>query len=420
MPGKYQTFQPGEYFDWEQPHVNDRLQAAAENRAVRQKLIKGPIPPATEEDILRFNRLWNPYDRLYNDTEYARSLGFPGVPAYPGYGAPRGTGVAGFPKNIGDAFYYTNDGYSLKYERRIFAGDVFNPSEVRVDFRDVTPPGADIRIWFNGGERVYRDQNGEKLITAYGNTRDCYRKIIDGSPKMTFEENMTEWCKYFPPAHITTDADWDRIRALWAQERVNGEDTPYWEDVDIGYELPKTCSDGPVTYMHLNYWHYIGNWSIFTREELSDPAYLEEIFRDRYGQYLDETSLHYAGRNEPGERMVWYNDTGAYLAARTVTNFIGVGGYVTRFRWQFFPYYKELRTGPIAADMFNKVKGMEGRDCERHGSEGDTCIGRAVVIGKRVNEKGEHEVDFAVWGETLDGEIVQACPMSAVLPSRKG
>lgn len=417
---KNQIFNPGEYYDWEKEEVEFRLNIASGKvpPPPPPPFFLGQQAPIAEEEILEFNKLWNPYDPLYNDPQYAREHGHPSVPAYPGFKIMANGTIPGFPKNMGSAFYYTNDGVSATFYRNIYAGDVLKSGETKNDFRDGTKPGSDVRTWHMGGEATTFDQNGEPLFYAYGNTRDCYKKFTDGT-RLTFTENMSEWTTYFPEAHVTTDEDWNTIRGIWAQEVVNGDNTPCWEDVEVGFELPKTCSDGPVTYMHMMAWHNMGSMSIFTREELSDPDKMDaSFFKDRFGQYLDETSLHYAGRNIPGFRGVWYNHTGALIIARTVTNWIGNYGRVSKFCWRFFPFFKELRTGPIAADMFNKVPGMEGRDCDRHGAEGDTCIGRAVVTGKYINDKGEHCIEIACWGEDLEGNIVQACPMEAVLPSK--
>jgi len=106
------------------------------------------------------------------------------------------------------------------------------------------------------------------------------------------------------------------------------------------------------------------------------------------------------------------------VAVRTLTNFVGNRGRVSRFGWGLFPFFKELRVRPIDEDMFMKVPGYEGRGCERHGSEGDTVIGKACIIGKGENEKGEHTCDVALWAENLDGEIIQTCPSQIVLPAR--
>lgn len=415
-----QKFNPREYYDWEKKEVEYRL-------GIADGSVEPPPPPpffraqpepVSEAEILEYNKMWNPYDPLYNDPQYAREHGHPSVPAYPGFQVRANSSIPGFPKNIGSAFYYTNDGVTVEYFRNIYAGDVLKPGATKNDLRDVTVQGSDVRIWHMGGEATTSDQDGSPIYHAYGNTRDCYKKFADGS-KMDYTENMSEWTTYFPEAHVTTREDWEQIQAIWAQEVINGDNTPFWNDVEIGFELPKTCSNGPVTYMHMMAWHNMGSMSLLPRERLMDIDYMDaNFFKDRFGQYLDETALHYAGRNIPGFRGVWYNHTGALIAARTVTNWVGNRGRVLKFCWRFFPFFKELRTGPIAADMFNKVSGMEGRDCDRHGAEGDTCIGRAVVTGKYVNEKGEHCVEIACWGEDLEGNIIQACPMEAVLPYR--
>lgn len=418
---KYQIFNPGEYCDFERELVQERLDLASGKKKFeppKEMLEFGPMAPRpyTEAEILAFNKLWNPYDPLYNDPAYARSQGLPGVPAMPGFAKPMGGMMLGFPKDIAERFFYTHDGGTFEIRSHIFAGDMLTNTKSVTDFRDVTAPGSDVRIWYMGGYNEMSNQKGEVVLAGFMNTRDAYRKCIDGTDHPTFSEKMAAWYDNLPPAHYTTDADWDYIRELWAKEEIRGENTLYWEDVEIGYEAPKTCS-GPITYMHMIEWY---GAKAPTRKLLCDKKALETTYRDHYGNYMGEPCYHLGNRNHPKGRMVWYNDTGAYHVYRTITNFIGNQGRVSRFSWRFFPFFEELRTGPICADMFNKVKGMEGRDCDRHGSEGDTCIGRAVVTGKYVNERGEHCIEIAAWGEDLEGNIVQGCPSEAVLPSRDG
>lgn len=419
---KYQIFTPGEYLDFEREHVDFRMDIFNGKAKMQPPpgMMGFPPPRAyTQEQILEYNRKWNPYDPLYNDPDYARAHGHKDVPAYPGFEAmaPIMT-VPAFPKQMASRFYYTNDGTDIRYSRNVYAGDLLRQDVTAKYFRDITKPESDIRAWFMGGEADSFDQSGELVYRITGNVREMYRKIIDGSPEPSFSEHMSSWTEYFPPAHVTTDEDYERMKEIWGAEVINGENTPFWEDIDIGFELPKTCSDGPVTYMHMMYWHNIGGMSIYSREELLDPAVRAATFCDRFGGYLDETALHYSGRNIPGFRGVWYNDTGAKIIARTLTNFVGTKGRVSRFSWRFFPFFTELNTGPLCADEFNKVPGMEGRDCDRHGSEGDTVIGRAVVTGKYINDKGEHCLETMLWGEDLDGNIVQGCPSEIVLPSK--
>ena len=66
------------------------------------------------------------------------------------------------------------------------------------------------------------DPDGTVVVHSYSNTRDCYKQYTDPAKKKDLSANMAEWCDYFPPAHYTTDADWDHIRALWAREEIRG------------------------------------------------------------------------------------------------------------------------------------------------------------------------------------------------------
>ncbi|MDR1495705.1 MAG: hypothetical protein LBS67_02130 [Clostridiales Family XIII bacterium] len=430
MSGKYEMFNPGEYKEWEKDEVELRL------RIFRGEEKAAPPPgfdagegddfswfmkphAYTEEEILAYNKLWNPRDPLYTDIEYARAHGHPSVPAYPGFDAMAPImAVPPFPKNIASWFYYTNDGTDIRYTRNVYAGDFLTDANETTMFEDRTKPGSEVRTFAMGGEKDRVDQGGAPVYHVAGNVRECWRKYTDDTPPPTFSENMAYWTTYFPEGHVTTDEDYERMARIWAQEKINGDEVPYWDDIPVGFELPQTCTDGPITYMHMMYYHNIGNMSIPKREYLADPETRKLTFRDRFGSFLDETALHYGGRNIVGSRAVWYNDTGARLIARTLTNFVGTKGRVSRFSWRFFPFFEELRQGPLCADMFDKVPGMEGRDCDRHGSDGDTCIGRAVVTGKYVNEAGEGCLEVMLWGEDLEGNIVQGCPSEIVLPKR--
>ncbi len=419
--GKYQIYKNGEYYDYEKEGVEYRQKIASGEVAPPPPppFMLAPPEPVTEQQIIDYNKLWNPYDPLYNDPEYARAHGHRSVPAYPAFNAMFPMQMPGFPKDNYSEFYYTMDRNDIRTERNIYAGDLLVSGKSSFFFNDLTPAeGAESRTWEMGGIGETLDADGNLLYTCKGNVLEGYTMYTDGSPKMPFSENMSKWVSYFPKAHYTTDEDYERMQKIWDQEKVMGDGTPYWEDVAIGYELPQTCTDGPITYMHMMYWYNIGDLSIYSRKELMDPAMRSATFRDRYGAFLDETSLHFSGRNIPGMRGVSYNDTAAKLVARVLTNFVGNKGRVSRFGWGLFPFFKELRVRDIDADMFMKVPGMEGRKCERHGSEGDTVIGRAVITDKYVNSKGEHCCEVAVWAETLDGEIIQTCPSEIVLPSR--
>ncbi len=419
MEAIFEAFTPGQYLDFEKDLVEQKKRdfAAVLDGTAPQRP-EPPAKPYTQEEILAYNKKWDPYNPLFNDPEYAKAAGYSGVPAAPGFCGRPANSVRPFPKDISvGGFYYTNDGSDIYTARPIVAGDflVTGPSEPL--FEEVTIPGSVCREWIMGGRGTLVDSaTGQVVVSCIGNTRECWKKRADGGEPISFYENMTEWCTYFPPAHVTTDEDWATIRTLWANEKIRGSEPLYWEDVDIGTFVPETCS-GPITYMDMAAWY--GSVQL-TREMLSNPEFTKTCFRDINGNYLFETAIHLGGRNVPGARMVFFNDTAAHHVARAVTNFIGDQGYVCRYAWRFYPFYREMRNyKPHDYDLICQVvPGYENRPLNRHGAEGDTVIGKAYVYDKYIDGAGRHIIKLCGWGETLDGDIIEVCPMEAVLPSR--
>ena len=419
---EFVKFTPGEYLDLEKDAVQLRLDIAAGKAEMPP--MGGPFgkkepKPYTQEEIIAYNKKWDPYNPLFNDPEYAKKAGYADIPAYPGFCMAMAMGAPGFDKTMpSGGFYYTNDGTDIYLSRPVVAGDFLKPGESKGEFYEVTEPGSELRQWYMGGEGTLVDEDGTTVVHSYSNTRDCYKQYVDPAKHKDLSENMAEWCDYFPPAHYTSDEDWDYIRQLWSREEIRGAEPRYWEDVEVGTFMTETCS-GPITYMDMITLY--GNGMPLSRQQLCDKEGLKKMFRDPYGNYLFETSIHLGTRNLPNGRMVFYNDTAARLLARTVTNWIGDAGYVSRFCWRFFPFFKEMRNHYVPKDydlIARVVPGYENRPLNRHGSEGDTVIGKAYIYDKRVDELGRHVIDICAWGETLDGDIIQVCPMQAVLPTR--
>jgi len=418
MGHKYQIFYPGKYLEWEKDLIEERIAIA-----------KGEIPPkrpegmpgrgampnvAVEYELLKYNRTWDPYNPLFNDKKYAQEAGYPDVPAWPCFKGPMAGVMLSIPKDIADTFYYANDGTDMQFFTPIFPGDTFTSEVENIFFQELTVPGSDLRLFRMGSTARMYNQRGELVVRSTGSVREGYRKIVDGSPKPSFSENMSEWVKYFPPAHYTTDEEWEYIKQLWDKEYIRGKNTLYWEDVKIGDEPAWTCS-GPITHMDMIGW-YGGNYMPM-RDQIKKGT--RTLFRDQYGQYLFETSIHFGGRNIPGARMVFFNDTACKHIVRMVTNYIGDAGFVTRVCWRFKQLFKEMWEDRPGGEILDKVPYMKGKGCTRHGAEGDTVIAKGYVTDKYINERGEHIIDLACWAETLDSEIVQVVAASARLPSRQ-
>jgi hypothetical protein len=435
--GKYQTFNKGKWLAWEKEAIEERLKQAAAaapggvqaNKDVMNEIINplaagkggkgGAVGAVTEEELLAYAKTWDPYNPLFNNPDYARKAGYPNIPALPNCKSPMGSGAMGLtiPKNFADSWYYANDGSDLHYYRHIFPGDVLTTKSGKTGFIELTEDGSDLRHFQIVSEAEMYNAKGELTATSKGSLRNAYRKIIDGSKKMSFTENMTEWTRYFPEGHYTTDEEWAQIRQMWKNEKIRGAEKLYWEDVKVGDEPTPVCT-GPVSWMDMAAWHGCQNTSPRGGGMVKGDPTTE--FRDKFGIFLPETAMHYGGRNIPGGRAVLYNHTAATHIMRLVTNYIGDAGLVTRFKWTFKQLFKEMQVEKFQGGEFmDLVPSMKGRTCDVHPAEGDTIIGKGSVTKKYKNEKGEGIIDITVWAETFDKKIIQIVAASAKLPLKK-
>lgn len=427
MTRKYQTFKRGEYLDWEKEVVEERLAIAA-GKAPKTQLTGGfaPVIAGTggpdvvkEEDLIFFNHQWDPYNPLFNDEEYAQKAGYQDIPALPGFKGPGYSDAMALtiPNDMGDKWYYAHGPNDMEFFAPIYAGDSFTSKSVgNPTFEDTTVDGSNFRKFaFKAPAEMY-NLKGDLIVRGSVRLRNGYKKFIDGSPKPSFTEMQTEWTKYFPRAHVTTDEEWEYIKELWDKEYIRGSQKLYWEDVKVGDEPAWICS-GPISHMDM-----IGWYGQRSHDDLRDQIKkgAKELFHDPLGQYYSSIALHLTGRNIPGSRMVFYNDTAAKHVTRLVTNYIGDAGFVTRIGWMFQQLYKEFQDERVGGEYLDLVPYMKGKGCTVHGGEGDTVIGKGYVTKKYKNDKGEGIIDLTCWAETLDNRIIEVVPASAKLPLKKG
>lgn len=411
---KYQTFQPGQYFDWEKKYIEKNIKTAANP----PKMGGGETSTDVQEwEILSYNHTWDPYNPLFNDKQYARKAGYPNVPALPCFKTPNpGAMSMAIPAEVADLWYFAHGPDVVEFYDPIYGGDSLSSDLESLFFDDITAPGSDLRKFRFGGAGNMYNQKGELVVRNNGTLTNGYKKIIDGSPAPSYTEQMSKMVDHLPEAHYTTDEEWEYIKELWRKEEIRGSQKLYWEDVNIGDEPSWTCS-GPVTYMDMVYW-YGGVISRVRDRVLAGKT--DELFRDRFGNYLLGQSNMYGGRNIVGARSVFYNDTGAKFVTRMLTNWIGDAGFVTGLSWIFQQSMKAMQLDRPGGELLDKVPYMKGKGCTVHGSEGDCAISKGYVTDKRINEKGEHIVDLTCWCETLDDRIVEVCGASVRLPSKKG
>ena len=163
--GKYQIFQPGVYLDWEKEIIEEKWALAKkgpQKREVSEDASKAVIAETdvamagrmvvadvvTEEDILTYNRRWDPYNPLFNDKEYARKAGYPGIPAWPIFKSARGGGVGMIPKDIADKYHEKDLELFRKRGKQVYEWKVQTKAgEIRdVVFNKATTIGPDGKI----------------------------------------------------------------------------------------------------------------------------------------------------------------------------------------------------------------------------------------------------------------------------------
>ena len=425
---RYQTFQPGEYFDWEREMVEERFALAKKGpqRGSSESMNRSggpvdPLKPVTEEDILNYNRKWDPYNPLFNNKEYAQKAGYPGVPAWPCFQRPSGShSHLTIPEDYTDKYIwlYGHGPDDIEMFSHIFADDYFTAETKEISLEDITIQGSDLRHFRCSSTAEMYNRKGELVVRSSNCLRNGYKRIIDGSPYPSYSQLKSAFTEDLHPAHYTTDEEWEYIKELWRKEYTRGSQKLYWEDVTIGDEPAWVCSN-PISYMDM-----IG-WYGFNRMDprpllLKTPLKKLNEFRDRFGNILMYIPQMYGTRNIVGSRCVMYNDTAAKVITRLVTNYIGDAGLTTRIGWMFQQNYPEMRYAREGGEYLDKVSYMKGKGCNAHGSEGDTVIGKGYVTNKYKNDKGEGIIDLVCWGETLDNRIITVVPAAAKLPLKKG
>lgn len=195
---------------------------------------------------------------------------------------------------------------------------------------------------------------------------------------------------------VYSDEELARHSALYAEERIRGRETRYFEDVDVGEALP-TMAKGPMTVT--GFICYAQGWGgLYIRaNKLAwqlQSAHPATGIKNRYGipdcperVHWEEEFAHKVGA--PGaydygpERCSWMS--------HAITNWIGDDAMLTHL-------YTEIR---------------------RHNPEGDLLTIDGSVTGKR-EENGQHLVDFELVARNQDGELSCRGTATAALLSKSG
>lgn len=402
------------------------------------------------------NSKYDPDNRVYNDAAYARSLGYSDMVAFPTFAANDDAIIQPYPAGGTDRLLAADLNHEITSYRPIYPGDTLYLALTHRDIIDLTPQqGATYRyLAFTSSGSIY-NQHGQKVQDVVFRNFRSLRIYKDGlaPANPTFKDvwDTPDWKQR--KAHVYTDADWVKIKALWKAERRQGATPLYWEDVKIG-DRPVWTVDGPVekSVAPVAPWGMGSGGSRTIRQELLGQAGKVDIVREkntgiyvtrlrdlqippvpplpqgllpRPDQPLDQGgAIRTADIHEEGDtRAILINYVGREYAIRHINNWMGDHGWIRNIRWGILEPYafhvngREIPGHPGANRFLKAVPGMEGRHVSTHGMTEDLAIVKSYVTDKYVLN-GQYVVDLAWWIENIDGDIWEAGGATVALPSR--
>jgi len=469
-PEDFEVLCPGVLTERERPFV-ERFNA--ENGAIEQRgpvdiqaLISDRLPEGTPgigprievtEDWVRYNNAkYDPDNRLGLDRDYAVAAGFGDIVAYPTFGAHDDTFNAPYPPSVRDTLLVSDINHEVTSYEPISPGDtlflVINSRRVI----DVTPTECSIyrslAMVTTGSVYNQRGQRVNDVTFRLMESIKIYREGRAPPGEPTFQRiwEAPNWMDR--PAHVYTDADWQRIRTIWGNERRQGATPRFWEDVRVG-ERPAATLDGPidVSVSPIRPWGMGAGGSRTLRREIMNPDTFSTMVRDeRDGAYrlpnregnvppmpaggqmpgppsgggagaIETTEIH----EERDTRSILINYMGRDFAIRHINNWMGDQGRLRNIRWGIMDarthaqWGKTVPAHPEAQHFLQQVPSLRGRHVETHGMTGDVAIVQSYVTNA-YQRQGEHLVDLVWWIETINGDIWEEGQATIALPTRAG
>jgi len=492
------TLYPDQLTDREKPLVEKYI---ADNKAIEdrgpidvQALIKGTLPEgtpgvvgetltATREMMLYNAKKYDPENPIFSNAEYAKKLGYKDVIAYPTFAANDDAVMKAYPGEARDKLLVADLNHNITCYKPIYAGDTLYTVINKRFFTDITPKeGSTYRSIVIQSEASIYNQRGEKVNDVIFRVTENVRilkegkeLLDDGGGQGPFWEGPA-WKSR--PAHIYTDADWDKVKQLWAAEKRQGAMPLYWEDVNVGDYTTKTV-DGPImeSVSPTQPFGMGTGGSRSLKKEIMDPDIFKTMHKDENGIWLTANKEDYVlpvpstgsrrgsggggpppggGRGEreggaPGEaggapagrgsadintadihkstgseRAVVFNFMGRDLAIGNINNWMGDKGWLQNIRWSIMAPSAMAAVGksavpvsPYSERYVNRVPVLEeaNRVVDAHPLTHDLAIIQAYVE-KKFEKDGDHFVDLVWWIESIDGYIWEEGGATVKLPSR--
>jgi hypothetical protein len=469
---KFLTVYPGIYTEREQPLIDVYLKqnAAIEARGQIdvQKLITGELPEDTPglgpvikvtEEWLKYNASkYVPANPLYNSKKYAKKAGYKDLFAFPVFGAHDDTFMTPYPAGARDTLLVSELNHDVKAYVPIYAGDTLYLVMNSRRMIDMTPQEGSIyrNVGIISTGSVY-NQNGEKVNDVTFRVVESVKQYAkpEYAPKNPSFLDFWEAPNWLArEAHYYSDEDWDRIKEIWKNEKIQGAKPLYWEDVKVG-DRPTPTLDGPIeaSVAPIPPWGMGAGGSRTMKAEILKKRTFKKMIRgEKDGIYRLKNKEDYipeqptegsmslppmpAGDEEETgaivttdihkdgvERSPLVNYMGRDFALRHVINWMGDKGVITRIRWSIMDPRGHADKGkPVpglaeAEHFLDEVPDLKGRYVSEHGLTQDVAYVQSYVTDKYV-EDGKFLVDLVWWVETLNGDIWQEGKTTVKLPSR--
>jgi len=450
------TLYPGVYTEREKPYIE---KIYADNQALIDRgeidvkaLINGTLPKDTPgvgpkilvtEAMLRYNAdKYDPENPVLRDPEYARSMGYENIIAYPTFAAHDDSFMIQHPVGARDTFLVSQLNRVVTNYKPIYPGDtVYLISNSRYLY-DLTPEGgSEYRTLAGRYDGSIYNQKGEKVSDINFSSTRGFRLL---KPGKTMEGKVPwdapKWTRR--PAHYYTDEDWDYIKDLWSKEKRQGAEPLYWEDVKIGDE-PTWTVDGPVeeTVKPIEPWGMGLGGSRTMKKEIMDPEIFKTMIRgEKDGIYrlpnrtdyvpplpegvtMPDFPMMAAGKDPNETRSMLINYCGRDIAIRHIHNWMGDRAWIYNIRWSIMPpechaaYGKIVPENPFVKRYLQNAPKMKDKHQLAHGVTCDLAVVKSQVYDKYINN-GEFFVELAWWVETIDGYIWEEGCATIKLPSK--
>ena len=472
-PQNYVTVFPGVLTTKEKPSVKEYL---AEARAIAERgpidvqaLVSdtlpegtpgiGPVIEATPEMVAYQNGKYDPENKLYSDADYARKLGYENFLVFPTYGAHDDSFMAPYPGQARDKLLVSQLNHNITFLKPIYPGDKLYLVTNQRTVTDLTPVEGDTyrRVAISTKGSVY-NQRGEKVNDVVFQVLESVRQYREGAVP-DVDPSVPAFMAFWigpdwksRPQHLYTDKDWEYIKEIWRNEKRQGNDPLYWEEVSVG-DRPTVTADGPIvaSVSPMGTWGMGSGGSRTLKKEIlaGDPSLVKRadgIYTttnpddhvppvpgavDRPGPGsagerelgegdIDTTDIH---KQVEDERAILINYLARDIAIRHINNWMGDHGWLQNIRWGIMPVEALADVGmavprhPTAATFLDKVPGMEGKYANAHGMTTDLAIVKSYVYDKYYRN-GEPMIDLAVWVESIDGYIWWEGGATVKLPSK--